>query len=95
MFNFYGPIYGDIVGVGDGELVIHSSDDEHGTDDEDSVISEIESSEEDNILIEPEIIEPPLTELPVIDPPILGPPEIIEPRPVIVDPLEPQGRYAK
>ena len=95
MFNFYGPIYGDIVGVGDGELEIHSSDDEIGTDDDKSVLSEIESSEDDDVLIEPEIIEPPMIELPVIDPPIIEPPVIIEPHPVIVDPLVPQGRYAK
>ena len=71
MFNFYGPINGDIFGVGDGELVIHS----------DSSGDEEEDASDDELI--------------PINPPIIVEPPVTKPLPIIVDPLVPQGRYAK
>ena len=67
MFNFYGPINGDIIGVGDGELAIHS---ESSSDEEE------ETSDQELIPINPPIIVEP----PVIQPPVIKPlPIIVDP----------------
>ena len=61
MFNFYGPIYGDIVGVGDGELAVHSDEDGNDAQESEAASTYSESDEDELLVVDPPVVvEPPV-----------------------------------